>query len=322
MKRLVLMITLCFLSVVISPSTAQEKEKKDAKPPKNWGFNIPKGTSVTLKLTPSFMLERSIEVTSQPNGLAVNGSTEWRLLGFPSLYEYRIEGIRLERPERSANKNERQLSIHLESKGDYSWVSLNFREGIGDVNAAFRELSIIGGAKEPEAQSYLNRFYEEYAEQRFKGQLANFQMEKRTEIVRLLHKMSSESQIKTETYKGNAYIAVDLGTYDSIFNTLRMPEASRLARVINERLLGYLKQLQAAIEKNASFYGIKLDLRIPHKSFADDYARPDYDKLQLYVQSALINQFAQAEITSQQLIDSSVVIVNENRVQVPLAEKN
>ena len=91
------------------------------------------------------------------------------------------------------------------------------------------------------------------------------------------------------------------------------------AKIINERLLTILKAFVSPVRETPFICGLKIELRIPHKSFTDQVATPDYDELELFVPNSVIRDFADLEITSQELVDGSVVIVNSNRVAVPLA---
>ena len=66
--------------------------------------------------------------------------------------------------------------------------------------------------------------------------------------------------------------------------------------------------------------GLKLELRIPHKSFLDQRSRAEEDQLALYATTDAIARFADNAITSQALVDESVVLINGNRTNVPLTE--
>lgn len=68
----------------------------------------------------------------------------------------------------------------------------------------------------------------------------------------------------------------------------------------------------------AGTYGLSVSLDIPYRSFLDDDTRISYDLLRLYVPNDEIKRFAEYEITSQGLVDASIIIVNDNRVAVTL----
>jgi hypothetical protein len=65
---------------------------------------------------------------------------------------------------------------------------------------------------------------------------------------------------------------------------------------------------------------VKAAAKIPFKSFVDEYVSPEIDSLEIYAPLSLIRKFSESEITSQQLIDGSVVLVNSNRIQLSLSQ--
>ncbi len=124
--------------------------------------------------------------------------------------------------------------------------------------------------------------------------------------------------ITAGTYKGKSYISVDLAGDGDVYNSLRLDQAARVARVINERLLSVIKTFSSVAEA-AAIDGVKLVTVIQHKSFLDELAAPTKDRLELYVPLDKAQQFHDAEITSQQLVDASVILLNDNRIQAVLS---
>lgn len=67
--------------------------------------------------------------------------------------------------------------------------------------------------------------------------------------------------------------------------------------------------------------GFKIKLRIGHKNFVtEQYLNPYYDDLHIYASNEVIKKFAEDDITSQQFINESIVLVNGNRVDVSLTQ--
>jgi hypothetical protein len=90
-----------------------------------------------------------------------------------------------------------------------------------------------------------------------------------------------------------------------------------VARTINDTLLLPLKSV-TNIAAQVGIDGIKLKSTIKHKSFLEEAALPTNDQLEIYVPLNQAKAFVAAEITSQQLMDASVVILNGNRIQAVL----
>ena len=66
--------------------------------------------------------------------------------------------------------------------------------------------------------------------------------------------------------------------------------------------------------------GLRLDLSIGYRNFVTDNIGGT-DQMSWYVDSANIPALLDFEITSQEFVDRSVVIVNDNRVEVNLSDQ-
>ena len=81
--------------------------------------------------------------------------------------------------------------------------------------------------------------------------------------------------------------------------------------------------LGKTIDNVASAHGVKLVIRIPFRSFLEPSSTNEIDEFIVYAPYELIRQFAQADITSQALIDVfPLVICNDNRMEVALTESS
>ncbi len=111
---------------------------------------------------------------------------------------------------------------------------------------------------------------------------------------------------------------VDLGRDMSVYNDLKLNQVERVAHVLNDRLLTLLKAFAAPVTGVGEIGGLKIEMIIPHKSFLDQSALAKDDRLELYAPVESVAHFADDAITSQQLVEESVVLVNGNRTNVPL----
>ncbi len=127
---------------------------------------------------------------------------------------------------------------------------------------------------------------------------------------------SGGGTLGTSDYKGRTYLEVTLGDDGVVYNTLQLNQSARVTKVINDRLLDDIKAFQG-VAGLVGIGGVKFALRIYFRNFVSESV-PTFDRLELYVPLDLAKKFADADITSQQLMDGSVVILNGNRVQVSL----
>lgn len=314
---------------------AQEKSSKQEKPPKGWLLNIPKDTVVTLKIPFSVMDIKAgyiavnipkgyatADIEQSASGLVIGKVADWKSSGFPSMLELTVKRVKVEDDWRSNEKKAKHTLIELSGEGKEMSVLLYFKQNVTDINAAFKEVVALGRASDQEATDYLKQIYDDRAQRFFAGRPTELSEEKKLNLVRFAHKAGGSTTLKSETYKSSVFLVIDLGIDENVYNTLRMNQAARVARVINERLLALLKGASQYITDSRELQGVKLELKIPHKDFSNEYTKANTDLLQIYVPLIEIKRFVDAEITSQQLIDNSIVIVNDNRVQVPLSQTN
>jgi hypothetical protein len=71
------------------------------------------------------------------------------------------------------------------------------------------------------------------------------------------------------------------------------------------------------VAQAAGIDGVKFTAHIAYRDFLNETVAHD-DVLEIYLPLDLCSKFAEADITSQQLVDGSVVILNGNRIQTSL----
>ena len=238
------------------------------------------------------------------SSVTVKGRDDWRAAGFPPLVTGQISSINVDRKT--------GITV-VKIKSSVGPVELSVS---GDVPKALKAV-LAPPNKTDEARA------EGYAALRsvfFTGPLAALPDSTKNAILSWADLVAKGTTISSTVFKEKIYLVVDLGRDGSVYNDLKFNQAQRIAYVMNERLLLLLKAFAKQIEGSGSLYGLKLELSVPHKSFLNEYASPDVDKLEVYVSWQDTKRFAEADMTSQQLLDSSIVIVNSNRIQVPLSQ--
>jgi hypothetical protein len=245
-----------------------------------------------------------VKVSAAPNGRAVvNGDDAWQTSGFPSLLEMKVSKVKLGNP---ASEVELQ-----KASNKYFKIKLLFT---GDATQLFPQVV----ARSADAGAYTKEAYAALSAKFFTGPLASLAEDKKTALLTFAHVAAHGTTIGSTTYKEHLYLVVDLGADENVYNELRLNQSQRLNRAMNDKLLVVLKAFAEPVRDVMDIFGLKLEYSIPHKSFTDETATSSLDKLELYAPAELIRKFADADITGQQLLDGSVVIVNSNRVQVSL----
>lgn len=243
----------------------------------------------------------------------VEGREDWKTAGFPSLIEARLAKVKMVRKE-----NRAEVTFRFGPMG-YA-LRLNV-EGVTEetLPSVLGEVAIAGPSSGPQVKESLDSAYALLAGNIFTGPLAAIPRDRQLLLLSFAHLTAEGTTIGNASFKDNAYLAVDLGEDPNVYNTLQLNQTQRVAKIVNERLLVVIKAFAAPAQGAAPLHGLKLQLRIPYKDFLQQYAVPQYDTLELYLPLESIARFTDAEITSQELIDQSVVLVNSNRLQIPLA---
>lgn len=241
-------------------------------------------------------------------GVSVNGDSAWKLAGFPSLIEIEVKKIKYDAGE---GRTRVDVKTSLASE-----VRLFFKGQKEDAAGLFAAVTVAPAEKD----AYLAAAYATLAKHFFAGgPLADLPEEKQITLARYAHVGARGAKIRTATYKEKVYLVVSLPSSGTVYNDLRMNSAQRIARVLNDSLLVAMKAFASVVADVESVYGLKLEMAVLHRPFTRDVG-DEIDNVEIYAPSAEIRRFAEADITSQDLIDKSVVIVNSNRVEVRLSE--
>src|SRR5260370_34251062 len=96
-----------------------------------------------------------------------------------------------------------------------------------------------------------------------------------------------------------------------------MNSSARVAKIINERIIGRVKTLRAPAQETG-IDGLQFSAVINFHNFVNEPTIRT-DRLEVYLPLDLCMKFVDADVTSQQLIDGSIVLLNGNRIQVPLS---
>ena len=100
------------------------------------------------------------------------------------------------------------------------------------------------------------------------------------------------------------------------FNTIRVSQEERVAQVIKEVILPEAKALLPCAD-GKPLGGLAFQLSIPAYNFVTG-GETKFDDLIVYLKTDALKQFSANDITSQKLIDSTVVLLNNDRVEAKL----
>lgn len=250
-----------------------------------------------------------VNVSEADGAIALEGRTDWRTEGFPSLWALAFSKI-----SRSDD------STQVELKGEDLVVRLRFGPSVRDVDAAFRALTVHGPPSGPEAKASLDETYRLMATRFFAGPLAGLPADAQLALLREAHATRSRVTFRHATSRGQRYLVVDLGRLESVLYGLQPNQLARVANAMNAQLMADLKRFWGPVAVWAGIDGLEIAAVLPHRmSTTADAPATGEDSIEWWAPGDLIARFAADAITSQALVDGSLVIVNGNRVQIELA---
>jgi hypothetical protein len=135
--------------------------------------------------------------------------------------------------------------------------------------------------------------------------------------VALMHMAcNGQGTFAAETFKGRTYFAVTLQSDGEVYNSNKLNSLARIALVINERIIAMIKTFKSPAQESG-IDGLKFTTSIDYHNFVNE-SQTHQDQLEIYLPLDLLVKFVDADITSQQLIDGSIVLLNGDRIQVSL----
>jgi hypothetical protein len=148
----------------------------------------------------------------------------------------------------------------------------------------------------------------------FTGALSAFTPEERTLLLRFAHITASGTRIESQYFKSINYLVVTLPSDGNTWNNLRVTRTERIGRLISDQL-ALLKAFAKITVRHDLIGGLKLTSISLHGT-APSYADMESDKVEAYFPIEALMKFADADITSQQLLDQSIILVKGDRIAV------
>jgi hypothetical protein len=233
---------------------------------------------------------------------------DWKNRGWALMHEFAVQKI-----DRDRNNN-----IVL-FRSTSTVITLTIDSGIENLEEALNAMFFVGSIDDfKRSEYYQQEIVDRFLPIVFKDKLGALSFETKMRMVEAVH-FNTES-IKGEDFKGKFYLAINAGTDDVFYNTNQVNQSERTARTFEKLINAGIKQ-GTGFENVPEIEGLKISLRVGYSDFLREGQFPtNWDEIQVYFLFEHLKQFKGADITNQQLVDKSVVLVNGNRVQVSLTQ--
>lgn len=285
-----------------------------------WPLRIPDSSWVVVKVPKkaivfektTFFIETNsytVSVDQGPTGLTVGGFPDWQSKGWASQYYVKLI---------KAEKKSAYFQVELEFENG-NHIKLRFAPSVTDINDAMDKLVFVGTLDQFKASDYYRKeltgiFFPKI----FTGPLAGIAFDKQLKMVEAMG--YDPEAIGNETYKGKYYLTLRMPEDDIVYNSNQVNQPGRVARVLQRGLLTLLKGLQQMYLADVTgIEGIKVEFTISYRNFGTD-ERYTNETMVLYATAEQLTKFAENEITNQQLVDNSTILVNGDRIAVSLTQ--
>jgi len=201
----------------------------------------------------------------------------------------------------------------IELRSTKEWLKIQFPPEVADVEAALKELAFIGSVAQFEGTTYfLDKVFLPNQAKLF-ASLPELAQEDRYAFFKL--GVIRGFDVSSASFKGLGYVQVVIPATIT-FNTIRVSQEERVAQVIKEVILPEAKALLPCAD-GKPLGGLAFQLSIPAYNFVTG-GETKFDDLIVYLKTDALKQFSANDITSQKLIDSTVVLLNNDRVEAKL----
>lgn len=139
----------------------------------------------------------------------------------------------------------------------------------------------------------------------------------REKLVKAVRAINGAPSFGINGFKELKYFTVGLGPVGN-YNEAKLSASQRASTVINNVILTQLREfvpLLSSIQTD----GVQFSMRVHHQNFVTDNAISS-DEWQVYLPYTAIRRFLAADITSQQMIDESIVLIDQNRTKIVLTD--
>lgn len=174
-------------------------------------------------------------------------------------------------------------------------------------------------APTPALQASLDSLIDAFCAERFTGPLDPLDTRIRRRVAEFMFAMGDTGPPSTSVFEGKLYFDSDLGEGAAVFNQKTTTAGQRTAITIADRVLPATKAWAQVFFGDVPFHGFRITATITHRDFADYPPKPAHDELEFYVSVSDADDYAADDLTAQQLIDVSTVMVNKKQVRLDVS---
>lgn len=121
----------------------------------------------------------------------------------------------------------------------------------------------------------------------------------------------------TSSFKTKKYFQMKINT-TTTFNSLKLDKYAIAKRLFDDSIRKILNPLNENISNPKSFYGYDLTIYGYTKSFAEKDTLPEKIEYRFLIPQEIVRHYKEKDISGQQVLDSSVILMNDERIELKL----
>lgn len=121
----------------------------------------------------------------------------------------------------------------------------------------------------------------------------------------------------TSTFKGKKYFQISLNS-TTTYNSLKFDKYAVAKNLFDDSIRKVLNPLNEGISNVKYFYGYDLIIYGHMKNLADKYATPEKVEYRFLMPEETVKRYKDKDISGQQLLNASVILMNDERIDVSL----
>jgi len=247
--------------------------------------------------------------------LIIGGDPDWRSSSLPLVMTGTVTTV----------KNvKRDKATFLTVRGDDREIVFRLPLG-GSWQQVISEVLMPGhstvATPSPDLEASLNRMLDAYCERQFTAPLDALDPRIRRRVAELQFAVGASGPPTTSTFEGTRYFDAVLGEGTVVYNTRSSSASQRASNTITDRILPAVKAWTKVFFGEVPFDGLHITADIAHKDFTEYPPRTERDRLELYMSLDDADDFEDEDLSGQQLLDASIVLLNGNRVQLDLSQQ-
>ena len=257
-----------------------------------------------------------VRVTLGSDGaLVLGGDPDWRVSSLPLVMPGRVTELKNVKRAKATiltvRGEGREITFLLPLSGGWE-------QGITEVVLPG---SATVASPSPELEASLDRMLDAYTEHSFAPPLDALDPRVRRRVAELQFAIGDATPPTTSTVAGMRCFDARLGEGTVVYNTLTSTAEQRAANTITDRVLPAVKAWTQVFFGQMPFEGLHVVAEIAHKDFTKYPPKTEHDRLVLTMSFDAAEDYADDDLSAQQLIDAATVALNGRPVKLDLARQ-